>query len=193
MASRAVPSDEIDEYLRLVPIRIKEGEVKCQKYTVVICVLSATRMRQAGEITPASAENSRTYQDDDTKYAAAFAIDLKLSTYNKAAAQAGGDGTKWLKVTLDNMHCIEQAVYYNDRGTSFLTWICSNSDCSTCQGSTNGCRKYSLRVATERGSSDGLPPHSDCKYGDMVELKLKLTDNFPLTVREFGISGRKGK
>ena len=68
-----------------------------------MCVFSALRERHADEITLVSAEQSRTSQDNEERYAARHAIDLDLGTCSRSVA--GSDGVTWLKVTLDQVHC----------------------------------------------------------------------------------------
>ena len=125
------------------------------------------RERHPGEITPVSAEQSRTATDNEERYAASHAIDLDLDTGSKTTS--GSDGTIWLKVTLDKTNCIHQVEIY-----SYLTWTCTPTDCSTCEGSE--CHMYSLTVNSERTLSNDLPTVSDCKYGDTVMMKLETID-----------------
>ena len=120
------------------------------------------RERLPGEITPVSAEQSHTYEDNEEDNAASHAIDLDLKTSSRT--EPGSDGTVWLKVKLDNTNCIHQATWYYPSGNPYLTWTCSYTDCSTCEGTR--CSDYSLTVSSERTSSDGLPTVADCQYCD---------------------------
>ena len=139
------------------------------------------RERLPGEITPVSAEQSRTYEDNEEYYAASHAIDLDLDTGSKTTS--GSDGTPWLKVTLDNTNCIHKVEIY-----SYLTWTCSFTDCLTCRGSD--CHLYSLTVSSERTLSDHLPTVSDCKYGDTV--MIQQTFSGILSVYEVAVIAKQG-
>ena len=85
-------------------------------------------MREAGEITPVRAEQSATYSNNEAKYGAGRAIDLNLDTYNRAVA--GSDGTFWLKLTLDKVHCVQQVIWYLSDGIPLQTRTCTDTDCS---------------------------------------------------------------
>ena len=155
-------------------------------------LISATRVREADEIIPVSAEQSATKDNDEANNGAGRAIDLNLDTYNQAGA--GSDGTSWLKVTLDSVYCVEQVIWYYSAGTTFLTWTCTDTDCSRCVcGSNcvgNYCEKYTMTVSTEGAVSD-LSPVSDCKYGDTVKFEKNTVGDFGVT--EIAIVGKSGK
>ena len=142
-------------------------------------------MREADEIIPVSAEQSATLDNDEAKYGAGRAIDLYLGTRSKPVPAS--DGTTWLKVTLDRVYCIEQVIWYRNDGTPFLTWTCTDTDCSNCVG--GACNYYTLTVSTEGAVSD-LSPVSDCKYGDTV--KLERVDGSSFNVYEIAIVGKSG-
>ena len=147
-------------------------------------------MRQAGEITPVSAEHSATLNNNEANYGAGRAIDLDLGTLSFTAA--GSDGTTWVKVTLDKVDCVEQVIWYNSDGTPYLTWFCTDTDCSNCV-SKGGCSSYTLTVSIEGAVSD-LSPESDCKYGDTVKLERVSYSHSPsFGVREIAIVGKSGK
>ena len=143
-------------------------------------------MRDAGEITPVRAEQSATYSNNEALHGAGRAIDLNLDTYNHAVA--GSDGTFWLKLTLDKVYCVEQAIWFLSDGIPFQTWTCTDSDCSNCVG--DYCSSYTLTVSAEGAVSD-LSPVSDCKYGDTVKLEKVSGDSFG--VYEIAIAGKSGK
>ena len=147
---------------------------------------TATRERQAGEITRVSAEQSATKYNYENKYGAGNTIDLDLDT--QSWPKAGSDGTSWLRLTLDKVYCVEQVIRYRDKGTPLLTWTCTDTDCSNCVGSW--CSAYTLTVSTEGAVSD-LSPVSDCKYGDTV--KLESVDGSSFRVYEIAIVGKSGK
>ena len=144
-------------------------------------------MRQAGEIIPASAEQSATQNNDEAKYGAGRAIDLDLDTYSRTVA--GSDGTLWLKVTLDKVYCVEQVIWYRNDGTPFQTWTCTDTDCSKCVGSR--CSYYTPTVSTEGAVSD-LSPVSDCKYGETVKLE-RVVSGSVIFVAEIATVGKSGK
>ena len=137
----------------------------------------APRERLDGEIVPVSAEHSGTYEDDETSYGAARAIDLNFGT--RSFTQPGSDNTSWLKVTLNQVYCLKQVVWLHSSGAPYLTWTCSDTDCTSCEGSQYWqCGSYTLTVYTEGDSSDNLPSMSDCKYGNRVRLQRKDTGYF---------------
>ena len=150
-----------------------------------MCISARTRERQPGEITPVSAEQSRTYNNNEDEFAASHAIDLDLDTMSKTTS--GSDGTIWLKVTLDKTDCIHQVEIY-----SYLTWTCSSTDCSTCEGSD--CSSFSLTVSSERTLSNDLPTVSDCKYGDTVMMKLETNDIYSwFRVNDIAVIRKQGE
>ena len=146
------------------------------------------RERLPGEITPVSAEQSHTHNDNEEHYAASHAIDLDLDTESFTAT--GSDSTVWLKVKLDNRNCIHQVIWYNQDGNLYRDWTCSSTDCSTCRGKY--CSIFALTVSSERTSSDGQPTVSDCKYGDTV--KIERTDwGARFWVYELAVHGKQGE
>ena len=147
---------------------------------------TATREREAGEITRVSAKQSATKYKKGAKYGAGRAIDLDLDTHSWTVAGSGG--TTWLKVTLDKVHCVQQVIIYKIDGTPFRTWTCTDTDCSNCVG--DNCSYFTLTVSTNKAVSD-LSPESDCKYGDTV--KLKRVDGGGFFVNEIAIVGKSGK
>ena len=143
------------------------------------------RERLPMEIIPVSAEQSRTNEDNEDEYAASHAIDLDLDTRSRTRPDT--DGAIWLKVKLANVNCIYQVLRYNENGNLYRNWTCSSTDCSTCEGSN--CDLFALTVSIERGSSDGLPTMSDCKYGDTVTIQR--TDNKTFSVYEVAVTGKQ--
>ena len=154
-----------------------------------MCVISATRDRLPDEIIPDSAENSHTVDDNEEKYAAAHAIDLDLGTRSKTTT--GSDGKRWLKVNLAKLYCIHQVIWYYTDGSPFLTWTCSSTDCSTCEGSSYWCNRYLLTISSERTSSDDLPLIASCKYGDTVKIDARNFGWFE--VHELSITSKQGE
>ena len=151
-------------------------------------VISDTRERLPGEIIPVKAELSGALYNYEKKYGAANSIDLDLVT--RSHTKPGSDSsTPWLKVTLDQVYCVDQVVWYSKEGDPIRTWTCSQTDCSACKGST--CSRFSLTVSSERAEPDDLPLVSDCKNGDMV--KLERTDHDKgFGVCEISVTGKQG-
>ena len=154
------------------------------------CSISATRERVPGEVIPESAEQSKTRDDNEDKYGAAYAIDLNL--YTRSNTSPGSDGTSWLKVKLADTHCIKQVSWYSGSGSRYVTWTCSNTDCTTCEGGSYQCGKYTLTVSSERSTTDDLPLHTDCKYGDTVTLRRPGLGDIG-AVNELGITAKQGE
>ena len=131
-------------------------------------------------------EQSATLDNDEAKYGAGRAIDLKLGT--RSWTVPASDGTTWLKLTLDKVYCIEQVIRYRNDGTSHLTWTCTDTDCSNCEG--DKCDEFTQTVSTEGTVSD-LSPVSDCKYGDTVKLE-RVGGGDRFSVFEIAIVGQSG-
>ena len=151
--------------------------------------ITATRERVTDELTPVSVEHSATLYNDEAKNGAGRAIDLDLETY--PITVPGPDGTMWLQITLDKVHCVRQAMMYKISVNPDLTWTCTETDCSNCVGSSS-CSYYILTVSTEGAVSD-LSPVSDCKHGDTVKLHLQSVYDDQIYVYEIAIVGNPGK
>ena len=150
-------------------------------------VISATRDRQAGEITPVRAEHSATYENDEGKYGAGHAIDMYLETHSISAA--GSDGASWLKVVLDQVHCVQKVQWYFMDAKLGLTWTCNINNCASCVG--DGCNDFTLTVSTE-GATPDLSPVSECRHGDTVTLE-RINGGSVFSVYEIVIIGRQGE
>ena len=151
----------------------------------IIPVISVRpRERQPDEITPVSAEQSKTADDNKGRNTADHAIDLDLNTWSHTTY-----GSSWLEVKLEKTFCILQVIWYNQDGNPDHTWTCSSTDCSTCQGYY--CSSYTLTVSIERGSTDDLPLVPHCKYGDTVKLQRSYSGY--LSVYELAVIGEQGK
>ena len=148
-------------------------------------IIAAAREREAGEITPVSAEHSANLNNDETNHGAWRAIDANLGTISTAVA--GLDGTVWIKVTLDKLYCVQRGKRLRTNGTPRCTWICSDTDCSRSVG--NYCEYYTMTVSTE-GATPDLSPVSDCRYGDFV--KLETTIESQVRLHDFVILGQPG-
>ena len=152
------------------------------------------RERVTGEITPASAEQSASLEDDETNHGAGLAIDMDLGTSNTAVSTGlflvdifTGREPPWLKVNLGMLHCIQHVIMYDSDGNSLLTWTCRDEDCGECDGG-NYCDSYTITVTPE----DEIPVPSsisDCKFGDSV----KVDSNEDFSVPEIAIIEKQGK
>ena len=149
------------------------------------CYISAKRDLLPNEITPVSAEHSNT-NGDSQKYSPEKAFDSNLWTYSNQGV--GSDGTVWLKVNLDQIHCVQQVVWFNLDGSAYLTWNCTSDSCITCGG--NSCSDFTLTVSNGGAALD-LSPISDCMFGDTVKLVESKAGGFG--VYEIVILGRRGK
>ena len=109
-------------------------------------------------------------------------MDLVTVSWTKA----GTDGTHWLKITLDKVHCVARVIWYTSAKAPKYTWTCTDMDCSNCED--NGCDTFTLTVSTEEAASD-LSSVSDCRYGDTV----KFTSAKNLLVNELSIIGKQGE
>ena len=145
------------------------------------------RERVDFEIIPVRAEHSAAPSNNEGKYGARLVIDLDLDTCSET--KSGSDGTSWLKVTLDRVHCVEQVMSYWSDGTPLLTWTCTDADCSKCVG--DYCNIITLTVSTDKAVSD-LSPISDCKYGDTVKLEFRIGE-LTVSMYELAIAGKPGK
>ena len=100
---------------------------------------------------------------------------------------SGSDGKTWFKITLDQVHCVKQVIRLDSSGNPLTTWTCSDTDCSTCEGSL--CNYFALTVYTEGAAPDNSSPASSCKYGETV--KLERTESF--VIYEIAIIGKQGE
>ena len=90
------------------------------------------REREAGEITPASVEQSATKNNDDVNYGTGLAIDMDLDT--RSIAKAGSGGTTWIMMHFNKVHCIKQVRRYVKSANSgtINTWTCEDDRCIDC-------------------------------------------------------------
>ena len=140
---------------------------------------------------PVSAENSRTLDDNEDMYAVHHSIDLDLKTLS--GAEPGSDGANWLKLTLDQVYCVEQVIWIGRKDKPFFTWTCSMTNCSTCDhdrgnNSYSRCRDFTTTVYTEGANTQNTS--SSCKYGDRVKIER---NGSLLVIAEIAITGRQGK
>ena len=110
-----------------------------------------------------------------------------LST--RATAVADSNGKIWLKITLDEVYCVQQVIWYQKDEYPFNTWTCTKDDCSNCEGKE--CSPLTLTVSTEGAVSD-LPSFSDCRYGDTVEIKRIDDADRAFLVYEMAVIKKEG-
>ena len=132
------------------------------------------------------AELSKILDDDEAKHGPELANDLDFATASYSVPAS--DGTVWLKLTLDQAHCVHQVIWYFSSGTPLNTWTCNQDDCSNCDG--DYCDRFTLTVSTEGAVSD-LSSVLNCKYGDTVKLE-KMSDG-GFSVWEIAVIGKQGK
>ena len=91
-------------------------------------------------------------------------------------------------MTLDQVHCIEQVIWITSSGSPFMTWTCSDGDCSTCEDHLEDqyCTDFILTVYTEGASLSG----SEC--GDTLIIK-RIKGDHRYTFTEIAIIGRQGE
>ena len=134
------------------------------------------------------AEHSHAYKDKEEENAAKYAIDLDLET--SSVTTRGPDGKSWLKITLDHVYCVEQVLWIKKNGSPYITWTCSPTDCSVCDGS-HWCSDYSVTVSTEGKTPSNLRPVPGCRHGDTVMLHRKSGHEF--YGYEVAITGNQGE
>ena len=110
-----------------------------------------------------------------------------LSTPAKALADS--NGKVWLKMTLDEVYCLQQVIWYQKDEYPFNTWTCTKDGCSTCEG--RECSSYTMTVSTE-GAVSHLPSISDCRYGDTVETKRSDDSTNSFWVYEMAVIKKEG-
>ena len=130
---------------------------------------------------------------------ATYAVDLNRNT--KAKTGRDQDGNAWLRLTFEVMHCVSEFIWYDTDTSIIQTWTCSDSQ-YTCSG--GGCNGYSLTVSTAGAAPAGaapagvapagaapenLPPVTDCKYGDTVQLNY---NGNKFWVFEMAVVGKQG-
>jgi len=131
---------------------------------------SAKRELVTGEIRPVTAEQSAT-KDDNPEYAAKNAVDLDFGT--TAWAVPDSNQKLWLKLTLDQIHCVEKLVYRTGDEGTYQTWNCPSTAC-TCKGSE--CSYYTLKVSSVKPLPKNLPSVTDCVYGDTLTYEKTKGD-----------------
>jgi len=169
------------KYGDTVKIATPWGEIQAREFAVV--GLPVIRNREPGEVIPVRAEQSGTWENDEDKYGAHRAIDLNFNTATYTNSVDTG-GARWFRVILNRVYCVKKIEYYRYKPPSPLTWSCTSTGCSTCQGSSY-CKFYTQTVTTERAPSENLPTESDCRYGDTVKMETSDHDANGIRVYEF--------
>ncbi|KAL5270945.1 hypothetical protein ACHWQZ_G001565 [Mnemiopsis leidyi] len=185
VATLMCPSVPTCKYLDTAKYERNDGG-KMGVFEIAIIGIPVTRDKFIGEITPIKVEQSNTYNDNEPLYAAGRAIDQKF--YTCARTEEDLEGIRWIKVTLDKVHCVTKVIWYRAY-KKIHTWTCNKDNCSNCEaeGMQSQCSSHTLEVSTEEEASD-LHPHSDCRYGDTVKL-WKMDGS--MTVGELVITGNK--
>ena len=124
------------------------------------------------------------------------AIDLDLDT--ETVAGTNGDSKNWLKITLDQVYCVEHVIEYNQDGTNQFKWTCSQDNCDQCGDGTqqNLCHKFSLTVNIEsEDPTYDFPIQTNCKNGNTVKLERvdSTAQVSTITVAEIAVFGQIGK
>ena len=76
---------------------------------------------------------------------------------------------------------------FDAEGSSLIMGRCTNEECKDCD--SDRCRKFNLKVSTERASS-APSPVLDCRNGDTVKLEKIDSGKFHLT--EIAIIAKQG-
>ena len=130
-----------------------------------------------------------------SEYGKLNAIDLDLDT--KTVTGTNDEGENWLKITLDQVYCVEHVIEFNPDGTNQLKWTCSQDNCNQCEDGTQeqNCHIFSLTVNIEsEDPSYDYPSQTNCKNGDTVKLeRLDLSRKDTFTVAEIAVFGQKGE
>ncbi|XP_063685706.1 adhesion G protein-coupled receptor E2-like isoform X2 [Bolinopsis microptera] len=159
-------------------------------FNIIYLPLLATQERErlAGEIVPVRAEQSGAAWAKQEQHGASNAIDLDPETNAIPVLIAGGGTNPWFKVFFDQVHCIQQVLFFT-RSPYVGTWTCSGRTCE-CKGSYTFCRLYTATVstATEQAhvSSELIRP--ECIYGDIITINVK-SSAWVLPVREIAVIG----
>ena len=92
-------------------------------------------------------------------------------------------------MVLEQVHCVQEVLWYYWNAQLGLTWTCNNNNCDTCVG--NACNDFTLTVSTE-GAAPDLSPVSDCRHGDTVMLE-RINGGSTFSVSELVSIRRQGK
>ena len=140
-----------------------------------------------GEITPVLAEHSNTrYTEEQSAAAHAIDLDLETSSWTKANSR----GEYWVKITLAQVYCIDQVVWYGADGNARRTWSCTERDCHLCEGSACS-HQFTATVFTEGEQSGNLPERSGCYHGDRVLIERNAGRY--IRIDEVAITEKQGK
>ena len=121
-----------------------------------------------GEIIPVGATQSSTRNNDEANNGAGRAIDGDYTTKHHAVGKNGGN--PWLKISLDQVYCVERVVKYNKEDSIWQSWTCTETGCSCTAG--NFCSDFTMLISTE-GQTVDKPSISECSFGDTVKYEKK--------------------
>ena len=150
------------------------------------------RERLAGEIVPVGAEQSGDAWAKHEQHGASNAIDLDQETNAIPVLRAGGGSNPWLKVFLNQVHCIQQVLFYTGRSQG--TWTCSGRKCECSEGTYTFCLLYgaTVSIATEQAKASSELFRPECINGDIITIDVR-SSAWVLPVHEIAVIGiRKG-
>ena len=130
-----------------------------------------------------NAEQSSNRKNNAIINGAHLAIDLNFETVARTATTQS-----WLEITLERVHCVQQALRYNGPGDIIQTFTCTKSDCSNCAGES--CEHFRTTVSNSAAAADMISI-SDCRYGDTVMFE-KFCCERQFFNKEIAIIGKEG-
>ena len=113
------------------------------------------------------------------------AIDKDTSTTSHAVA--GPDGAIWIKIYLDQVHCIPRIT--TQLWSFHHFWTCTDDDCGDCMG--RYCNDLLLTVSTEGSTTSNLPVSTNCRNGNTVKLEIIKNNIDRLVVTEIRVFGKQ--
>ena len=126
-----------------------------------------------------SAEQSKTTQDGSK------ALDLQFETYSKA--RRNPDGELWLKVSLNQVYCVEKVIRYKRSRGVLTEFTCSQTGCvCRARGEQELCEGVTLSVYVDQEGTGRESSGPNCRYGNTV--KLEKDRDSTLTVYEISIT-----
>ena len=138
------------------------------RFGIIYSISSGTlqnRGRGTNEIVPASAEHSKTVNDNENSYNANNAIDTVWASCSYTAV--GTDSKAWWKANLGQVHCVYQMFEFQNNGNHRQTFTCSENGFTCSFGPCTG----AIVATVEGGISADLATFSDCKYGNTVKFE----------------------
>ena len=122
-------------------------------------ITGKTRQRFSGEIIPVGATQSFT---EDENHGAGRAIDMDYSTQNNAVGKNGGK--PWLKISLDQVYCVEKVVRRRQGDEIWQSWTCSDKNC---KGTGQYAGDFYMTISSKEATPD-RPSNSECSFGDTI-------------------------